>query len=124
MKKKFLTLMLTGAVVFSGVLACNAVFALDVEPQKSAEELRFDREQMRLKVANKIAEDLKLTAEQQRRAEEIRQQGRQEIEPLMKQMKELREKMDEKRRANMEEFEKILTPEQKAKFEELLQGEK
>ena len=39
--------------------------------------------------------------------------------PLVNEMKDIREKMDEKRRANMEEFEKILTPEQKEKFEAL-----
>ena len=76
-------------------------------------------EEMHQKMQNKIAEDLGLSAEQQEQAKAIHEQGRKDIEPLMEEMKALREKMDAKRRANMEEFEKILTPEQKAKFEEL-----
>ena len=71
------------------------------------------------KMAKKMAEKLNLTTEQQEQAAKIRQEGRKKIEPLMKEMKDLREKIDAERRANMEEFEKILTPEQKKSFDEM-----
>ena len=38
------------------------------------------------------------------------------MKPLMEQMKELREKMDNMRKENMKAFEEILTPEQKETF--------
>ena len=65
--------------------------------------------------------DAGLTAEQQEQADKIRREGQEKIKPLMKEMKDLREKIDAERRANMEEFEKILTPEQKQKLDEMKQ---
>ena len=41
------------------------------------------------------------------------------MKPLMEESKALREKMDKLRQENMGEFEKILTDEQKQKFEEM-----
>ncbi|MCQ2741032.1 MAG: hypothetical protein MJ210_02820, partial [Alphaproteobacteria bacterium] len=52
-------------------------------------------------------------------ADKIREDGRKKMEPLMEEKKQLHEKMDAVRKANMEEFEKILTPEQKQKFESI-----
>ncbi len=119
MKYKYLSLMLAGTIISAGFLQPEIVYAQSAngEPQKI--EHRFNREQMRQKMAETIAKKLDLTAEQQEQAKKIREQGKKEIEPLMNEMKDLRQKMDAKRRANMEEFEKILTPEQKAKFEEI-----
>ena len=66
-----------------------------------------------------LEEKLKLTDAQKAEAEKIHEQGRKDIEPLMDQMKEIRAKMDELRKKNMEEFEKILTPEQKAEMDKM-----
>lgn len=58
-------------------------------------------------------EKLHLTKEQKERAKEIREEGREKLKPIMEEMKALRKKADEIRKDNMEEFEKILTPEQR-----------
>ena len=65
---------------------------------------------------NHFAKKLGLSAEQQKLAEENRQQGREKIKPLIDEMFKIRKQMDEIREANMADFEKILTPEQKEKF--------
>lgn len=119
MKHNFLALLLAGTVISAGFTCGAPAFAAD-EP-KPVPEMRHEQnpEERHEKMAQKMAEDLGLTAEQQEKAKAIHEKGRAEIEPLMKEMKALREKMDAKRRANMEEFESILTPEQKAKFEAL-----
>lgn len=62
---------------------------------------------------------LNLTDEQKAKAKEIREQSRKDIEPLMKEMETIREKMDKVREADMKKFEDLLTPEQKAKLDEL-----
>ena len=66
-----------------------------------------------------FADELGLTEEQKTQAEKIRKDGREKIKPLMDEMKDIRKKMDELRKQNMEEFEKILTPEQKTKLEKI-----
>lgn len=66
-----------------------------------------------------LEDKLNLTDEQKEQAKKIHEEGRKEIEPLMKEMKELREKMDVVRKKNMEEFEKILTPEQKEELDSM-----
>ena len=63
---------------------------------------------------------LNLTKEQRKQARDIRRAGEAKIRPLMDKMEDLRDEMDEVRAQNMEEFEKILTPEQK----EILKEEK
>ena len=79
---------------------------------------KFDRE-MHKKLADRFAKDLGLTEEQIAKADKIREDGRKKVEPLMKQMDELRRKADELRKENMKEFEAILTPEQKTRLEEM-----
>lgn len=81
-------------------------------------EPKFDKE-MHKKMADKFAKDLGLSDEQKAQADKIREEGRKKVEPLMKEMKNLREKMDKLREENMKDFEKILTPEQKTKLEEM-----
>ena len=70
--------------------------------------------------AAKLADDLGLTAEQRAQADKIRQDGRDKMEPLIQQMDELRQKMNQVRKDNMADFEKILTPEQKAKMDQII----
>ena len=67
----------------------------------------------------RLADVLKLTPEQKEKAKEVRENGRKKIEPLMEDMRDIRKKMDEVRKENMAEFEKILTPEQKSEFEKI-----
>ena len=68
------------------------------------------------KVGNHFAKKLGLSAEQQKLAEENRIQGREKIKPLMDEMFKIRKQIYEIREANMADFEKILTPEQKETF--------
>lgn len=74
---------------------------------------------VRKEMADKFAKDLGLTEEQKAQADKIRKDGREKMEPLMKEMKTLREKMDKLREDNMKDFEKILTPEQKDKLDKI-----
>jgi len=120
MKHNFLSLILAGTIISAGALTSNTVYAQEnLPPEMPKMEHQFNREDFQKKMANKIADDLNLTAEQKAKAKEIRETGKKEITPLMDEMNALRKKIDAKRRANMEEFEKILTPEQKTKFEEI-----
>ncbi len=120
MKHNLLTLALATTIISAGALTANITLAQEENtPELPKIEHKIDRAEMHKKMAEKIAKDLNLSEEQQQKAKEIRENGKKEIEPLMKEMKDVREKMDAKRRTNMQEFENILTPEQKAKFEEL-----
>lgn len=68
---------------------------------------------------DRLAKDLGLTDEQKEQARKIHEQGREKVKPLMEEMKNIHEKMEKLRKENMAEFEKILTPEQKDKFEKI-----
>ncbi len=59
-----------------------------------------------------LAEELSLTEEQKAEYRKIHQKGREQIKPLM-------EKIQKIRQENLEAFEKILTPEQLAKFSKM-----
>lgn len=117
MKYRFLSILLATTVISAGAFKTIDAEALMPKPTEHAEH--FDRAKMHEKMAERFTKELDLTEEQQEKAKEIHEQGKKDIEPLMDQMNMLREKLDAKRRTNMEEFEKILTPEQKTKFEEL-----
>lgn len=80
---------------------------------------RGDWKKFEQKMADKLADRLNLTQEQRAQAEKIRKEGREKVKPLFEEMKQIREKMDKLREDNMLEFEKILTPEQKSKLDEI-----
>lgn len=61
-----------------------------------------------------MGKKLNLTEEQKAKAEAIHKKGIEELKPLFAKMKELQEEANKLRIANMEEFENILTDEQKA----------
>ena len=115
--------------VCAGVLVVNAFGANAQEapadelmPPPPPHEMTMDRHFDKIKehhekISQKIAEELGLSDEQKEQADKIRQDGRAKMKPLMEERKVLREKMNDVRKANMEEFEKILTEEQKTKFE-------
>ncbi|MGN1062830.1 MAG: Spy/CpxP family protein refolding chaperone [Alphaproteobacteria bacterium] len=67
----------------------------------------------------KLASKLNLTPQQRDAADKIHEQARAKMDPLIEQMKELRRQMDEIRRQDMVEFEKILTPEQQEAFDKM-----
>ncbi len=124
MKNSFFSLLLAGTMLATfNVNAQTPALADSNEPQMhqklSAEEMRQKMEERHQKMAEKLADDLNLTDEQRQKAKEINENGRKEMEPMMEEMKNIREKMDTKRQENMQEFEKILTPEQKAKFDNM-----
>ena len=92
----------------------------DMRPLPPSHEKARKEMQDRIKEHDeRLAKELGLTEEQQKQAEAVRTQGRERMEPLMKQMKEIRQQMDEVRKQNMEDFEEILTPEQKTQFEKI-----
>ena len=77
------------------------------------------RHEMKMKGPKDFAKELGLTDEQKLLAEKVREEGRKKMEPLMQERKVLHDKMETIRKENMAEFEKILTPEQKEKFEDI-----
>ncbi len=119
MNKK-LMILTCASVLFLGA---NNGFAIEPPvkgPQmKPAQEMQMPKHNKKGMHGKKLAEKLGLTAEQQKKAEEIRKADFEKMKPLMEEMKKLREKMDEMRKENMKSFEAILTPEQKTKFEEI-----
>ncbi len=60
-----------------------------------------------------MAKRLKLTKEQQNKADEIHQNSKDEMKQIMDEMKALRQKADTVREKSRKEFEKLLTVEQK-----------
>lgn len=124
MNKKFLFILLAGTILsVSSVSAKEAAVNVDQNAMVVVKKTQFDRKHHQ-EMAAKLAADLELTDEQKAQAEKIRQQGHEKIAPLMDQMMSLRQKIDQERRDNMQEFEKILTPEQKEKFELLKHRER
>lgn len=67
-----------------------------------------------------LATKLNLSDEQKSAADQIRQQGRKKIKPLIEQKKQIEKEMNQIRKQNMEEFTKILTPEQKKVFDQII----
>ena len=121
MNKKFLLMFTATALTFSAF----TTFADDNKPLPPMEDMpkiEHMGKHMPLKpevMEAKLADKLGLSSEQREKAKAIREAGHKKIKPLMQEMKTLREKMDKLRHENMEEFEKILTPEQKNKFKEM-----
>ena len=126
MNKKFLLMFTATALTLSAFNASateeKALPPMDNIPKmEHMEKHKFPKPEV---MEAKLADKLGLSTEQRAKAKTIREAGHKKVKPLMKEMKELREKMDKLRHENMEEFEKILTPEQKKKFEELKKGMK
>ena len=121
MNKKFLLMFTATALTFSAF----TTFADDNKPLPPMEDMpkiEHMGKHMPLKpevMEAKLADKLGLSSEQREKAKAIREAGHKKIKPLMQEMKTLREKMDKLRHENMEEFEKILTPDQKKKFSEI-----
>ena len=69
----------------------------------------------------KMESFLNLSEEQKAKAKKIREESRKETEPLMQKMNAIRKRMDEIHKADMQKFEALLTPEQKAKLDEVKQ---
>lgn len=129
MNKKLLTLFCATSLM-TGALAANAQEAdrMPPPPAPGHEEMmpkeHFQKMHQKMlkhqeKMDKKLADDLKLTEEQQEQAKKIREEGREKMKPLMEKMKALRGEMDKVRRDNMADFEKILTLEQKAQFDKI-----
>lgn len=78
----------------------------------------------RKNMEDRLAERLKLTDEQKKQSEEIRKAGREKMKPLIEESKKISEKMKEIRSQNMQEFEKILTDEQKVEFKKFQEERK
>lgn len=72
-----------------------------------------DLERKVQKARKDFADKLGLSEEQKKKADELRQKGRERMEPIMAEMKKLREQAREIREENKKEFEALLTPEQK-----------
>ena len=80
--------------------------------------MRPDRQTHEMMEA-KLADRLNLSKEQYLAMQDRRKADQVKIRDLMDQMKEIRIQMNEIRKSNMEAFESILTPEQKAEFEKI-----
>ena len=119
MTKLLLTTALSTLIAFSAYSNAFAKPAANpAEPAQQTERMpRHHKEMRKRPEPEKMDKFLDLTDEQKAKAKEIREQSRKEIEPLMKEMKTIREKMDKIREADMKKFEALLTPKQKAKLE-------
>lgn len=119
MTKLLLTIALSTLIAFSAYSNAFAKAAANpAEPAQQTERMpKHHKEMHKRPKPEKMDKFLDLTDEQKAKAKEIREQSRKEIEPLMKEMKTIREKMDKIREADMKKFEALLTPEQKAKLE-------
>lgn len=119
MNKK-LMILTCASVLFLGANNSLALEPAVKGPQMTpGHEMQLPKHHKKGMHGKKLAEELGLTAEQQKKAEEIRKADFEKMKPLMEEMKKLREKMDKMREENMKSFESILTPEQKIKFEEI-----
>lgn len=122
MNKKYLMMFTAAALVMSSFSVSaeekKELPPFDGAPHHERTDVRKDRRMPPNpeKMAEKLADDLGLTEAQREQAKQIRENGHKQVKPLMDQMRDIREKMDELRKENMEEFEKILTPEQQEKF--------
>ncbi len=121
MTKLLMTTALSTLIAFSAYSNAFAeAVANPVEPAQQTEKMPKHHKGDKARETRpdgKMDKFLDLTDEQKAKAKEIREQSRKEIEPLMNEMKTLREKMDKIREADMKKFEALLTPEQKAKLE-------
>ena len=119
MTKLLLTTALSTLIAFSAYSNAFAEAAANpAEPAQQTERMpRHHKEMRKRPEPEKMDKFLDLSDEQKAKAKEIREQSRKQIEPLMKEMKALREKMDKIREADMKKFEALLTPEQKTKLE-------
>ena len=123
MNKKYLMMFTAAAILMAGV---TSVSAQPLPPVDGAPAPHHEKMEMRKakrmppdpeKMAEKLADELGLSESQRAQAKEINKKGMEEVKPLMDQMRDIRKKMDELRKENMKEFESILTPEQKTKFD-------
>lgn len=123
MNKKYLMMFTAAAILMAGV---TSVSAQPLPPVDGAPAPHHEKMEMRKakrmppdpeKMAEKLADELGLSESQREQAKAINKKGMEDVKPLMDQMRDIREKMDELRKENMKEFESILTPEQKTKFD-------
>ena len=123
MNKKYLMMFTAAAILMAGV---TSVSAQPLPPVDGAPAPHHEKMEMRKakrmppdpeKMAEKLAGELGLSESQREQAKAINKKGMEEVKPLMDQMRDIRKKMDELRKENMKEFESILTPEQKTKFD-------
>lgn len=110
MKKYLMTTVCIGIIALAGNVFASENIKKEMEGNKPQHEMRMQET---------LAEKLKLTPEQREQAKKIHEDGRNKMKPLIKERKELHEKMNNLRRENMEEFNKILNDEQKKQFEEI-----
>ena len=113
MTKLLLTTALSTLIAFSAYSNAFAKAAANpAEPAQQTERMSRHHKEMRKRPEpEKMDKFLDLSDEQKAMAKEIREQSRKQIEPLMNEMKALREKMDKIREADMKKFEALLTPE-------------
>lgn len=113
---------------------------------KDSKEYKKKLKEKHKKMGEKIANELKLTKEQREKSKKLHEEARKKIKPIMEEFKKERQKLRELKRSNalqdkideqmqklkdlkdkaheihidnLKKFESILTPEQKAKFQEL-----
>ncbi|MBR4106043.1 MAG: hypothetical protein IKK52_01940 [Alphaproteobacteria bacterium] len=107
------------------VCALSVMMSSNVWAQENADEtlppppVEHQMKGHRGDMQKELADKLQLTQEQRDMAKKIHEEGREKMKPLMEESKALHKKMDKLRQENMGEFEKILTDEQKQKFEEM-----
>ncbi len=108
--KKYLSIILVSTVCLS-----TTSFAMEKEPpfDDTAKMAEIH------KAHEKIVAQLDLSAEQMAKMKELRESSKAKIEPILTEMKQLREKAKALREEGKKEFESVLTSEQLALFKKL-----
>ena len=124
MNKKLIKCFVLGAALLIGVIIIGTQDKGTTPPQPSSEKATVSQKEVKSDVQVKrsrasLKDQLDLTEEQRELMKQIKADGRKEIEPLIAEINALRDKMEAVRAKNNEEFEKILTPEQRAKLAEI-----
>ena len=111
--KKYVLTLLAGTFVLSMSAFANPVVEIQNVAAQEKVQVEAPVQKKFQKVRDDFANKLKLTEEQKKKADEIYQNSRGEMDEIHAQMKELRKKADAIREKNKKEFESLLTQEQK-----------
>ncbi|MDN3669254.1 periplasmic heavy metal sensor [Echinicola jeungdonensis] len=109
------------------VAALMLVIVFQSQAQRGEHKREFNPEKMAQKITDKMAEKLELSEDQKQKVYQLHldrlQKRKEQHQEMMEKRKAMREKMEAEHKENQAKLEEILTPEQKAKWEEIKKDE-
>jgi Spy/CpxP family protein refolding chaperone len=105
-------------ILCAGIISVTMIGDVNAKGHKNDHRPKIER------MHDDLAKKLNLTDEQKEQAKLLRKKDHVEAKELFEEMDKIREKLDNLRKKNMEEFEQILTPEQKSEFEKIKEERK